>query len=245
MIEKNILILALLYSLSFILGLLVNKANLRVNYSRKLLCILFFLLSFMLVMHFNTERTALSLFMSCIVPLIWLFSFMEVFRSRVRFLAICFASFDRPEDRPYTILWMATGLVAGYIVMLFMIEWLNLYHAAHLIFITVFISSFGDGLAEPIGIRFGQNKYNVRALFTDRIYQRSWEGSACVFLSGIAGIIAMQNYMTMTQFILMLIIIPAAMTLTEAKSPHTWDNPFLHLVGGALTVGILELSQIL
>jgi len=27
-------------------------------------------------------------------------------------------------------------------------------------------------------------------------------------------------------------ILPLLMTVTEAHSPHTWDNPFLYLIGG-------------
>jgi len=41
-----------------------------------------------------------------------------------------------------------------------------------------------------------------------------------------------------------LLIIPIAMTLAEAFSPHTWDGPFLSLVGGSSTVGVLEISQL-
>jgi hypothetical protein len=47
------------------------------------------------------------------------------------------------------------------------------------------------------------------------------------------------------QFLLMLGIVPITMALTEALSPHTWDNPFLFLVGGISIVGVLELSTML
>jgi phytol kinase len=47
------------------------------------------------------------------------------------------------------------------------------------------------------------------------------------------------------QFVLALAIIPLAMTLAEAWSPHTWDGPFLYLAGGASTVATLELSRLL
>ena len=46
------------------------------------------------------------------------------------------------------------------------------------------------------------------------------------------------------QFILALLIIPIAMTFAEAFSPHTWDGPFLYLVGGASTVVVLEISRL-
>jgi len=123
-----------------------------------------------------------------------------------------------------------------------MIEWLRIgYDAAHLIFITVFVSTFGDGLAEPIGVTFGRMRYQTRALFTTRKYHRTIEGSACVFLAAISGTITMMDHMTSIQFWAMLIAMPVCLTLTEAKAPHTWDNPFLHLVGGVVTVMCLNL----
>lgn len=168
--------------------------------------------------------------------MLWLFSYLEVFRKRSKFLSICFAAIDRPEDRPYTLVWIITGMFVGYLVLLGMIEWLKIYDAAFLMSITVFISVFGDGLAEPVGVRFGKHEYKTRALFTKRLYIRTYEGSACVALSAISVIVAIFSYMSVPQFIFMLITMPIAMTITEAKSPHTWDNPFLHLVGGLITI---------
>ena len=127
-------------------------------------------------------------------------------------------------------------MVAGYIAIFFMVEGLRYFDAVNLITMTVFISVFGDGLAEPVGYKFGRHKYKTRALFTKRLYERSWEGSTCVFLSAIAIILAMYHTMTFLQLIYMLILMPPLMTLTEAKSPHTWDNPFMHLAGGLVTM---------
>ena len=65
-----------------------------------------------------------------------------------------------------------------------------------------------------------------------------------MFFSGILAIVLMTDYLTTPQLILALLIIPIAMTLAEALSPHTWDAPFLYLVGGTTTVLVLELSAI-
>ncbi|MCF6203524.1 MAG: hypothetical protein L3J59_07625 [Methylococcaceae bacterium] len=51
-----------------------------------------------------------------------------------------------------------------------------------------------------------------------------------------------QQSLTSEQFILALAILPITMTLTEAFSPHTWDDPFLYLMGSAATIFILEIS---
>jgi len=125
-----------------------------------------------------------------------------------------------------------------------MVAWLERYDKSVLIFITFLIAGIGDGLAEPVGVRFGKHAYKTHALFTNKKYTRTIEGSLCVFFSGILAVVLLLEHLTQTQFILALLIIPLAMTLAEALSPHTWDAPFLYLVGGSTTVLVLELSQI-
>jgi dolichol kinase len=109
----------------------------------------------------------------------------------------------------------------------------------------VLVAGIGDGLAEPVGVRFGRHTYRTRALFTDRTYTRSLEGSACVLASGFLAVFLLRSQLDPTQLVLALAIIPLAMTLAEAWSPHTWDGPFLYLVGGSSTVATLELSRLL
>ena len=90
--------------------------------------------------------------------------------------------------------------------------------------------------------RFGKRKYRVRALFTDRNYTRNLEGSACVFFNAILAILILQPQLTETQLFLALGIVPIAMMMAEAFSPHTWDGPFLYLAGGMSLIGVMELS---
>ena len=125
-----------------------------------------------------------------------------------------------------------------------MIAWLELYQAEHLFAIVVFVSTFGDGLAEPVGVKYGKHKYKTRALFTNRTYHRTLEGSACVFFSAVASIISIGNNLPTSQYIFLLLVMPLAMAVTEAKSPHTWDNPFLLLVGGVVAVASLYIHYI-
>jgi phytol kinase len=110
-----------------------------------------------------------------------------------------------------------------------------------LIFIIILINGFGDGLAEPIGIRFGKHKYKTHALLTKKKYTRSIEGSACVFITGLLAVILFSSSFSTGQFIVAIIAIPILMTLAEAFSPHSWDNAFLFLVGEILLFLILEL----
>lgn len=242
--DKHLISLATLYGLSFIIGLFVTYRGLPVHYARKILCICFFLISSYILAKFNSAHSLSyyqNLLIGSLLPLLWIFSFLEPLRDRVAFLRICFSSFDRPEDRPHTILWLSSGILIGYWVLFAMIEWLRIYDAAHLIFITVFISTLGDGMAEPIGVRYGKLKYKTNALFTNKTYHRTIEGSACVFLSAISVIVAYHAHFTPPQFLAMLLLMPIAMTVTEAKSPHTWDNPFMHLIGGLITIIVIQI----
>ena len=92
---------------------------------------------------------------------------------------------DRPEDRPHTLKWIIAGNIAPGLILLIFFRWLfDLTTQGNLVFIIVFITGIGDGLAEPVGITWGKHKYSTQGCFSPRKYTRSWEGSACVFLSG-------------------------------------------------------------
>ena len=103
-----------------------------------------------------------------------------------------------------------------------------------LIFIPVLINGIGDGLAEPVGVRFGRLKYRTRALFSRKRYVRSVEGSLCVFITSIIVLLYYKPFFTGEEWLVALLTLPILMTLTEAVSPHTWDTPFLFGVGYTL-----------
>jgi dolichol kinase len=107
-----------------------------------------------------------------------------------------------------------------------------------LILIPILITAIGDGLAEPVGVRFGRYKYRVSALFTDKKYYRTLEGSACVFITSLVIVGLYQAAFTAPQFVAAMIVMPVVMTLVEAFSPHTWDSPSLFLAGYLVLFGI-------
>ena len=124
-------------------------------------------------------------------------------------------------------------------------EWIYLQaHPPSLIYLFCFLASscvclsqtgIGDGLAEPVGIYLGRHKYWTTSCFGDRKYQRSWEGSACVFLSSVVFVSCFYyTFESATQFYIALVLLPPAMAYAEATSPHTIDTPFLMGVGGFL-----------
>lgn len=235
---------AVLFLSAYVLGLWVLRRGIRVNYTRKILhfIVFFFPLALATYLPFNSSMFTVVASGMVFVASIALFS--RPLRSRSRILATAFASFDRPEDRPFTVTWLTTQILATYVVLVVMLSWLERYEKTALIYITVLVAAIGDGLAEPVGVRFGRHTYRTRALFAERFYTRSLEGSACVLLSGILAVFLLRGQLDDRQFALALTIIPLAMTLAEAWSPHTWDGPFLYLVGGTATVAVLELSRL-
>tara|TARA_B100001996_G_C18470570_1_gene519777 strand:- start:127 stop:603 length:477 start_codon:yes stop_codon:yes gene_type:complete len=151
-----------------------------------------------------------------------------------------FLSFDRPEDRPNTLLWLSTQITVGYLILIPAIIYFISIGYSDLILIPILVNGIGDGLAEPVGVRFGKLKYKTYAIFSKIKYERSVEGSACVFFTSIIVIIFFQSGFTSSEFISALIIFPLVMTLAEAFAPHTWDTPFLFLFG-FLTLYIVKI----
>ena len=143
------------------------------------------------------------------------------------FSRIAFLSINRDEDRPFTILWFILQISAVTLIETPMTIWFAKINKFHLFWVPVFASGLGDGLAEIVGKKYGKNKYKVYALFTNRIYERSIEGSLCVYFFTIIGILIGYNYYNTLQLVFTLICLPILTTLVEAYSPHTWDNHFI------------------
>jgi dolichol kinase len=236
---------AVMFVIAYLLGLWVLRAGIRVNYTRKIQHFALFFLPMALAAWIPFAPNVFTFFATALVFLASLALYVEPIRSRSTIVATAFASFDRPEDRPYTLLWLSTQILVSYVVLTLMLAWLARYEKTGLIYIAVLVAGIGDGLAEPVGVRFGRHTYRTRALFTDRRYTRSLEGSACVLASGFLAVFLLRGQLDATQFVLALAIIPIAMTLAEAWSPHTWDGPLLYLAGGASTVATLELAALL
>ncbi len=241
LILYQITLICSLLSIQYLCGLLVKKKDIKVNYTRKIVHFALFFLPFFLEPFFfqNTSpnnhgvgmMTNLSTYLLLIKPI----------RSRVKPLNTAFMSLDRPEDRPNTLKWIFLQNILAALVMFPLSIMFSINNMEFLIFIPIFINAIGDGLAEPIGIRFGKHKYQTYALFSKKKYVRSIEGSSCVFITSLALIIIFSPCFTFIQFSLALLIIPISMTISEAFSPHTLDNPFLFLVCGLLLVFIIQI----
>ncbi len=224
--------LASLLAIQCVTSQLVKQGRLKVNYSRK---VIHFsqLLSTLLInrtfFNYSMEYFIISGSLSFAESMI----FIAPIRNRVRFVGFLFLSYDRPEDRPHTVKLAATQIIGMNIAL---IAVAHLYGASgfplDLLALPLVITAFGNGLAEPVGIRFGKHKYRTMDLFGKRVYTRSYEGSAMVFLATIAALASSRHLFSLSAFICLFAILPLLMAATEAHSPHTWDNPFLYLIGG-------------
>ena len=235
------LLFLLLFCLEYINGLVVKYKHVKVNYARKINHFAIFFTPMLLKNFFPYERTGITLLLGSIFMLLSLLIFINPIRQRVSILATMFLSFDRPEDRPHTLLWLTTQFMASYVVLAIVVFYLAKYNAVELLYIPILINGIGDGLAEPVGIRFGKHHYQTRALFSRKKYTRSLEGSACVFITSILVVYYSHYPFTDLQFVVAITAIPILMTLAEAFSPHTWDSPLLYGTGGMALIGILQL----
>jgi len=242
--DRNFFVIQLLgfsihFVISFLNGLLVRHKNVKVNYTRKINHFMLFFLPIYLHSVFAFERTLESTILGMCLMAGSLIIYTKPVRTRVPVIATAFFSFDRPEDRPYTLLWLSTQVIAATVIMIPLIVYFSTIGMVELIYIPLLINGLGDGLAEPVGIRFGKHPYKTWALFTRKRYIRTLEGSACVLLVSIVTIILFRDSFTQPQFFVALAAVPVVMTLAEALSPHTWDTPFLYTMSGLSLSGIL------
>jgi len=223
----------------------VQAELIRVNYTHKLLHFLLFSLQFMfrgldpalLTLPVRIVDGALALALALAATTL---IFILPLRSRRMVLATMFAAFDRPEDRPHTLRWISIQLVLTYTVAFPLHLHFQTLGLPQMLTILILINAIGDGLAEPVGVRFGRHRYQVRGFFDQRTYQRSLEGSACVLLSAVAALLLFHNSFTMMQWCAALLL-PIAVTLAEAWAPHTVDSPLIFLTGGGVLSGVLLL----
>lgn len=227
-----------------ILSWVVLRFDVKINYTRKLGNL------FKVPKYFAAdflpfyESTALSMFTSLAInQTLFCLIFYRTARERVPYFSYVFLSQDRREDRPDTLLFQVTEDIMRFSIYFpFKIFVANAVDSPAIIFIPILINNIGDGLAEPIGVRFGKHKYTTTALyykgkFWNGDFTRSYEGSSCVFITTLVVVALNHAAFTRVQFWLTMTILPFLMTIGEAKAPHTNDGPFLALIGcGFLSV---------
>ena len=239
LVVSQVFKVALLAGIAFAGGLLVRNYGVKVNYTRKINHFALFCLPQAMDDIFGVARGVMPGIVNGFATVAMFTVFWGPLRSRLTWAQTMFLSYDRPEDRPQTLQWLVTQFIAALVVIIPMLIYFRHFGFAHLALMVILIATVGDGLAEPIGIRFGKRKYSVRGIFTDRSYTRSYAGSMCVFVVSVAGVLLFYDSFTPTQLWTALALIPIAMTLSEAVSPHTWDTPFL-MFAGAFCVAVVK-----
>jgi dolichol kinase len=220
--------------------IITNKSSkFKVNYTRKLQHFAAYMVP--LVIHSNFHGP-LALAWGDWFSMLGFLVLIKPIRENSKFFMLQFNSLDRPEDRPHTLKWIIAGNIAPGLFILLFFKWLFGEQGA-LTFIIVFITGIGDGLAEPVGIAWGKHKYKTRGCFSTRKYTRSWEGSACVFLSGmIFPALQYADFGSFTQVLLAMLILPPTMAYAEATAPHTMDTPVLMIGCGIILYMITEFA---
>ena len=245
-------------------GLAVVTKGWNEGYSRKVCHVVMYLTPFLMHLAWPSNDASADAGMPSIWDMSWTvwFQFLPFYlqikplRRRSTFLMLVFRAYDRAQDRPHTLTWLLTQLAGGYVVILALYLYLQArgadvvpQGAGRAILIPIVVNVFGDGLAEPVGIRFGRHKYRARALWYDGKccageFKRTAEGSAVVYLSALVAVAPTFRPMRIfsaTQYALAMAALPPVMTATEAYAPHTWDNPFITLVGAAFILLTYEL----
>jgi phytol kinase len=231
---SQIIKLMVFFLVSYYGGCLVRYRGVKVGYTRKINHFALFFLPLLIDDLLPYEKSLYSISISLLLLITSLSLYCNGLRKRSGLLSTSFLSFDRPEDRPYTLTWYMTQLAASSLVILGLLASFSAIGRLNLIYIPVLIAGIGDGLAEPIGVRFGRHTYITKAVFGDRYFHRSYEGSACVFLTSLIVVASFKSNFSETQFWFILILLPLLITLTEAKAPHTWDQPFIYLTSGGI-----------
>jgi len=210
-----------------------KDSRFKVNYTRKLQH--FAAYTIPLFVH-SGEKGPLALVWGYWFTLLGFLILIKPLREASDFFMIQFNSLDRPEDRPHTLKWIVAGnVVPGQILIVLFRYLLSSTNQGDLVLVFIMITGIGDGLAEPVGIAWGRHKYWTSGLFSERKYQRSYEGSACILISGFVFCSCYwYAFNSPWQMWTAALIVSPAMTYAEATSPHTIDTPFLMGVGGLL-----------
>lgn len=273
----NVGILAVSFiSIGIIAGIIAVKTNINVGYTRKALHFSSFFLPFAV-----NEIVSVPSHFSITLLKFWLILIVYVLatkpiRRKFYLAGLLFRAIDRPDDRPHTLFWMVSQFLSSSIIILLasivFISWEDDEtnypedFTDQLMLILVFINGLGDGLAEPVGVKFGKYqpcgislKYKTRGywletennerkcpniLFKYDYFTRSYPGSFMVWLVSLVSILALNEPFIDDQLWIGAVFIPPLMTLTEAYSPRTWDSPFLFLIG-AIALGLLVKIPIL
>lgn len=173
----------------------------------------------------NTTSTAI--FTSIGILLIYIISA----KSNNSYISSIINSNIRDRDLPHGKFFVFLPLITGQFALYLSLLTLN----PILVKIAFCSMGFGDGLAEPIGTKYGKNKYVVKDYLWNKENTKSIQGSLAVFfVSIIACFIFLEIYFTFSflKILLISIFYSSFITAIEAISPRGLDN-FLIIFSGS------------
>lgn len=240
-----------IHLVNWILGYFVVTHDLHVGFSRKIAHFILYAspLLFYGVLGANSN-SKIDTAWSSLASLVALFASIKPVRRRAPLLSmIPFMAYDRKEDRPHTIEWLALQTVQMLVIGFALSIYLDYKDDTPvLLAIPLIITAVGDGLAEPVGVVLGTHKFVTPAIwykgkFWSGSFTRSLEGSAAVFIVSVATVAGFSSYLNTVQLILCLCLMPPIMTIVEGYAPHTCDNPLLFLVGSIIIIFVIEFAS--
>ena len=132
MINDQILIRGLIQTsllclIAYSAGSLVFYKGVKVNYTRKINHFSLFFIPMFLDKIIPIEPSLELIIIGSVFAVFSLMIYLEAIRLKSKFIQRMFLSFDRPEDRPNTLLWLSTQTAFGY---LFLIPFIILFYTS-------------------------------------------------------------------------------------------------------------------
>ena len=158
----------ILIAVAYVSGSLVFYKGVKVNYTRKINHFALFFVPMFLENILPEGPSIESIIIGSFLAVGGLLIYIKPLRNKSRIIERMFLSFDRPEDRPNTLLWLSTQITFGYLILVPTIIFFISIGYGELILIPILVNGIGDGLAEPVGVRFGRLKYKTFALFSKK-----------------------------------------------------------------------------
>lgn len=147
----------------------------------------------------------------------------------------------RQRDAPYSRFFFFLPLITFNVTL----SLSTLFFPMDVVRVAFFTVAIADGLAEPVGLRFGQgNTYHIKDLVWGRINTKSVAGSSVVFAAAFAislAMLAMRPDYSLGHAVMISASYATATTTLEALSPRGLDNMILAIACPAVLLSLMGL----
>ena len=143
------------------------------------------------------------------------------------------AANTREEDRPHERFFFWSSWAISMAALLAVDGWANDVRVVRLLAVVVGI---GDGVAEPVGKRWGRRRYRVPGWPGRPPATKTLEGSLAVLLGAVLGVFLCEagTSTALGSLAVAALVVGLAAAVVEAASPHGLDNATLPLALAAL-----------